>query len=191
MSLDEKKWQKYDRQYPQASECISKSKGPMDARPSYEYLYNLRGKIPEELYAYYFRKLLQMNTANVPDAMRLKMFEEVKPENIMYQDELDAIAKFEEYITVYRGAPLNEEVPGICWTLSKCIAEDTFYQGRLFKARIPKKNILLYFAHEEAEEEIIVHVTQRLHHIIAGGHDLFFYFRASGKLGEKFLNTVN
>lgn len=159
MSLDEKKWQVQDELYPQVSECISKSVSPKDALPSYEYLLKLRGSIPEELYAYYFRKILQMNTNNVSNKMRLKMFEGVKPENIMYQDELDAIKGFDDYITVYRGTTPDEDEPGICWTLYKWVAEGTFDRGRIFEAIIPKSSILLYLAHQEDEGEIIAKVT--------------------------------
>lgn len=160
MSLDEGKWKQYDKEYPKAAMCISQSNSMEDALPCYEYLYKLKSEIPEELYALYFRRLLQMSTRNVSKELRLKMFEGIKPENIMYQDELDAINnEFDDYITVYRGTSKNEDIPGICWTICRSVAEDTFYEGRLFEARIPKTSILLYFAHEEAEGEVIVPVT--------------------------------
>ena len=139
--------------------CVSKSVSPNDALPSYEYLLGLKDSIPEELYAYHFRRLLQFNTKNVTKEMRLKMFEGVKPENIMFQDELDAIAGFDDYITAYRGTTPDEDVPGISWSLDRSVAEGTFYKGRLFEASIPKSNILLYSMHQEDEEEIIANVT--------------------------------
>ena len=160
MSLDEKKWYTQIDDYPEARECISKSTTGYDALPSYQWLYRLKGRIPPELYAYYYRKLLQMNTANVSVELRLKMFEGVKPEDIMYQDELDAIAGFDDYITVYRGTTQQEDIPGISWTTRKSVAEDyPFNRGRVFRAVIPKSAILLYFAHEEDECEVIAHVT--------------------------------
>lgn len=160
MSIDRGKIAKYQEQYPQIMDCIGQSKTVHDALPSYIFLRDLRPEIPKELYAFYFRKLLQMSTANVSIELRLEMFEGITPEDIMYQDELDAIDKtFDEYITVYRGTSKNEDVPGLSWTLRKYIAEGTFYEGRLFEARIPKSSILLYFAHEEDEGEIISHVT--------------------------------
>lgn len=160
MSLDEAKWKKYDEQYREAGECIRQSNSMKDALPCYEYLYKLKPYIPKELYAYHFRKLLNMNTANVPNELRLKMFEGVDPEDIMYQDELDAINNdFDEYITVYRGTSKAENIPGICWTLHKWVAEGTFYEGRLFEAQIPKAAILLYLAHDADEGEVIAHVT--------------------------------
>lgn len=147
--------------YPSVLECISQSKTKTDALPSYQYLFNLKDNIPKELYAYYFRKILQMNTANVSNEFRLQMFEGVDREDIMYQDELDAIDNdFDDIITVYRGASPEEIEPGICWTIYKSVAEGSeFNQGKVFMARIPKSSILLYFAHEEDEGEIIVHVT--------------------------------
>lgn len=160
MSLDEGKWKQYDNQYPEAALCTTQSNSMKDSLACYEYLYELKPKLPKELYAFYFRKLLQMNTGNVPNELRLKMFEGVNPEDIMFQDELDAINnEFEDVITVYRGASKAEEVPGICWTIYRSVAEGTFYEGRLFEAQIPKSAILLYFAHQESEGEVIVHVT--------------------------------
>lgn len=101
-----------------------------------------------------------MNTGNVPNELRLKMFEGVLPEDIMYQEELDAIRNdFDDLVIAYRGASPDEDVPGICWTIHKWVAEGTFYEGRLFKEKIPKKDILLYFCHSEDEGEIIAHVT--------------------------------
>lgn len=159
MSLDEKKWLSQQEKHPEVLKCIAQSKTMNDALPSYKYLFSLKNSIPKELYAYYFRKLLQMNTANVPVALRLKMFEGVIWDDIMFQDELDAISEFNDFITVYRGTDQNEETPGLSWTIDKRVAEDTFYRGRMFKAVIPKDSILLYLAHQEAEGEIIAKVT--------------------------------
>ena len=160
MSLDEGKWKQYDVQYRDAALCTTQSNSMNDSLACYEYLYKLKSKLPKELYAFYFRRLLQMNTGNVSNELRLKMFEGVASEDIMFQDELDAINnEFDDYITIYRGTSKDEDVPGICWTKDKWVAEDTFYKGRLFEAKIPKTSILLYFAHEEDEGEIIAHVT--------------------------------
>lgn len=160
MSLDEKKWLKYDARYPEVARCTTQSNSMNDSLACYEYLLKLRPSIPPELYAYYFRRLLQMNTGNVPNELRLKMFEGVLPEDIMYQEELDAIRNdFDDLVIAYRGVSPDEDVPGICWTIHKWVAEGTFYEGRLFKEKIPKKDILLYFCHSEDEGEIIAHVT--------------------------------
>lgn len=158
MSLDEGKWRKYDNQYPEVARCATQSDYVKDALANYEYLYKLKPKIPKELYAVYFRKLLQTNTGNVSNELRLKMFEGVDPKDIMFQDELDTIEnKFEDYITIYRGATKDENIPGICWTTDKRVAEE-FSEGRLFEAKIPKSSILAYFAHQGTECEIIVNV---------------------------------
>ena len=108
MSLDNKKWWIQRDEYPQVLECIGKSKTPLNALPSYEYLNTLRKDIPKELYAYYLRILLQMNTANVSKEMRLDMLNGVLWQDIMYQDELDEISTWDEYITIYRGTDANE-----------------------------------------------------------------------------------
>ena len=162
MSLDNIRLNEYEKELSRVSLCIGKSKSMNDALPCYEYLYKIKNKIPKELYAYYYRSLLQMSTRNVPKELRLKMFEDINQEDIMYQDELDAINKFEKYITIYRGTTSNEIKPGLSWSLKKYIAE-SFINGRkngiLFEATISKNDILLYFCHEEAEEEIIANVT--------------------------------
>ena len=160
MSLDEEKWRKFDEKYSKVSECTRKSASMKDALPCYEYLYKLKDTIPKELYAFYFRKLLQMNTNNVSKELRLKMFENVNRNDIMYEEELDFIDKqFDDYITVYRGASKEEIEPGLSWTIYKYVAEETYYNGKLFKAIIPKSSILLYFKKHEAEGEIIANVT--------------------------------
>ena len=161
MSLDNKIWLKQLSEYPQVSECIGKSKTRLDALPSYEYLNSLRKDIPKELYAHYLRTLLQYNTANVPKEMRLNMLNGVLWEDIMFQDELDEIDSWDDHITIYRGAESTEQTPGLSWTIHRYIAENSeFNRGRVFKAVIPKNQILLYLAHEEAEGEIIANVTE-------------------------------
>ena len=161
MSLDNKIWLKQLSEYPQVSECIGKSKTTLDALPSYEYLNSLRKDIPKELYSYYLRKLLQFNTANVPKEMRLNMLNGVLWEDIMFQDELDAINSWDENIIIYRGAESSEQTPGLSWSIHRHIAEHSeFNRGRVFKAVIPKNQILLYLAHEEPEDEIIANVIE-------------------------------
>ncbi len=101
-----------------------------------------------------------MNTANVSKELRLEMLNGVLWQDIMYQDELDAINSWNEPITVYRGADISEEIPGLSWSIYRHIAENTqFNQGRVFKANIQKNQILLYFAHYEDEGEIIANIT--------------------------------
>ena len=146
MSLNEKKCLDHDDFFPEAALCIEQSKTMTDLRPCYEYLYNLKQKIPKDLFAYHFRRLLQMGTHNVSKALRLKMFEGLTPEDLMYQDELDAIENtFDDVVVAYRGTTPEEDEPGLSWTIHKRVAEQTFYRGRLFMAKIPKKDILIYF----------------------------------------------
>ena len=159
MGLDRKKCIELSDEYPEVRDCISQSTDKTNALPSYEYLFKLKGIIPKELYAYYFRTILQMNTRNVSVDLRLKMFEGVDPGDIMFQDELDAINGFDDYITVYRGTSKDELTPGLSWSRRRDIAESSISRGRLFIATIPKSSILLYFSHEQDEEEIIAHVT--------------------------------
>jgi hypothetical protein len=161
MSLDNKIWLKQLSEYPQVSECIGKSKTPLDALPSYEYLNDIRKEIPKELYAYYLRTLLKMSTRNVSKEMRLNMLNGVLWEDIMFQDELDAINSWNENIIIYRGAESSEQTPGLSWSIHRHIAEHSeFNRGRVFKAVIPKNQILLYLAHEEPEDEIIANVIE-------------------------------
>ena len=159
MSLDEKIWCKQLEEYPKADECIGKSATKTNTLPSYQYLYKLKNEIPKELYAYQFRRLLAYNTANVPMDFRLKMFQDVDRDDIMYQEELDAICQWGERVIIYRGASKNEEKPGLSWSLKRDIAESSdFHQGRLFIAEIHTSNILLYLSKDTDEEEVIAHV---------------------------------
>lgn len=160
MSINLTKIQELSKIYLTASDCRLKSTSPMDALPCYEYLESLRSLIPKELYAFNLRALLQFNTKNVSIEMRLRMLDGVSWEDIMYQDELDAINNFESEITIYRGTDSFEDTPGLSWALRKSIADsEPFNRGKVFKAVIPKENILVYFAHEEDETEIIAYVT--------------------------------
>lgn len=62
-------------------------------------------------------------------------------------------------ITIYRGAKSDEKVPGVSWTLDRKIAENEFYDGKLWEAVIDKKDVLAYFSKDETEEEIVTNVT--------------------------------
>lgn len=151
--------EKYDEQYLEVDQCINQSNSMKDSLACYEYLYELKFRVPKEIYAFYFRKLLNMNTGNISNEPRWKMFEGVDPEDIMYQDELDAINnEFKDCITVYRGASKVEDVPGVCWIRYKWVVEHTFYRGRLFEAKISKTSILLYLAHDADEGEVNAYV---------------------------------
>ena len=160
MSLDSKLWLKQLDDYPKVADCVIQSKSLTDAMPSYEYLYALKNNIPKELYAFFLRKLLKYNTANVPVDFRLQMLQGVNRNDLMYQEELDAICKFGPSVTIYRGASKDEIQPGLSWTLRWDVAESgEFYRGRLFIAQIPTSSILLYLSKEEDEEEIVAYVT--------------------------------
>lgn len=165
MSLDDGKWMEQREKYPQVKDCIGKSRTADNALPCYEYLNKLKNVIPKELFAHEFRTLLQFNTYNVPKDLRLEMFEGLDPADLMYKDEIEAIAAFPEFITVYRGTSIYEKEPGLSWSLRKSTAEEFAElrwgsKSRVFEATIPKLSILLYFAHEEDEAEIIADVTE-------------------------------
>ena len=160
MSIDKNLCFKQLENHLEVADCIRQSKSPSDVLPSYEYLYALKSNIPKELYAYYLRKLLQFNTANVPVEFRLQMLQGVDHSNLMYQEELDAISEFGSYVTIYRGTSKDEMQPGLSWSLRRDTAESSdFYRGRLFIAEIPTSSILLYLSKEEDEEEIVAYVT--------------------------------
>lgn len=160
MSLDQKKWLEQLDNYPEAKKCIRQAETLSNVLPSYEFLYSLKSQIPKELYAYYLRTLLQYNTANVPVELRLLMLQDVDRNDIMYQEELDAIDNFETSVVIYRGTSKSEIAPGLSWSLRRYIAESSdFYNGRLFIAQISPSSILLYLSKDGDEEEIIAHVT--------------------------------
>lgn len=133
-----------------------------DTERGYQYLFSLKELLPKELYAYCLRKNWSMKTDGLSIDLALRMFDGVRPEDIMYEEELKAIEQFDEYITIYRGASISEVVPRLSWTLRESVATNNsdFAHGRLFRATVPKKEILLYLAKDCDEEEIVVHVTE-------------------------------
>lgn len=160
MSINKDIIRELSDKYPSAMECRMKANSSSDALPCYEYLESIRSTIPPSLYAFNLRALLQYNTKNVPAEMRLRMLDGVSWDDIMYQDELDAIKNFDSEIVVYRGTKPTEQIPGISWSIQKGVATSyPFNRGRVFRAIIPKEKILLYFAHEEDEGEIIANIT--------------------------------
>ena len=160
MSINLTKIRELSEMYPTDRDCRMKFSSSMDALPCYEYLESLRPSLPKDLYAYNLRALLQFSTKNVSVEMRLRMLDGVAWDDIMYQDEIDTINNFESEITIYRGTNPSEEIPGLSWALQKSIAaSEPFNRGKVFKAVIPKEKILVYFAHEEDETEIIANVT--------------------------------
>ena len=87
------------------------------------------------------------------------MFEGIAFEDIMYPEELAVYSCWPNSITIYRGAKSDEKVPGVSWTLDRKIAENEFYDGKLWEAVIDKKDVLAYFSKDETEEEIVTNVT--------------------------------
>lgn len=158
--MDVEKVKRQQELYPEVDSVISKTLD--NTEDGYRYLYNLKGSIPKELYAFYLRRIWGMKTEGLSFELALQMFEGVEPEDIMYEEELDAIKQFDDYITIYRGTSITEEVPRLCWTLRESVATNNsdFAHGRLFKATVPKKDILLYITKDGAEEEVVVHVTE-------------------------------
>ncbi len=146
--------------HPEVDSIISKTLANTES--GYKYLYSLKGSIPKELYAYHLRRIWNMKTDGLSLDLALQMFEGIEPEDIMFDEELDAIKQFDDYITIYRGASTTEEVPRLSWTLRKSVATNNsdFANSRLFIAKVPKKDILLYLAKDCDEEEVVVHVTE-------------------------------
>ena len=158
--MDVKKAIEQSEIYPEVDTIIQKVMA--NTKEGYKYLYSLKGTIPKELYAFYLRKIWNMKTEGLPVDLALKMFDGVKPEDIMYDEELEAIKHFDDYVTIYRGASLAEKSPRLSWTLRRSVAVNNsdFANGRLFIATIPKQDIMLYLAKDSDEEEVVVHVTE-------------------------------
>ena len=158
--MDKEKVREQMESYPVVDSIIPKTLE--DTESGYQYLLSLKEYIPKELYAYCLRRNWKMTTEGLSLDLALRMFEGVQPEDIMYEEELKAIEQFDENITIYRGASVKEEVPRLAWTLRESVAANNsdFAHGRLFRATVPKKDILLYIAEDGDEEEIVVHVTE-------------------------------
>ena len=125
----------------------------------YEKLLEFKATLPKELYAYWLRTLWKMNTNGLSPSLSLQLFSDVSPEDLMYEDELEAIKNFEDVITIYRGTDKTESVPLMSWSMRKDIASQShFARGRLFVARIPKTKVIMYISHDGDEEEIVAYV---------------------------------
>lgn len=157
--MDVKKAMSQRESYPEVDAIIPKTLA--NTEEGYEYLFSLKCSIPKELYAFYLRTIWNMKTSGLSLDLALRMFDGVKPEDLMYKEELEAIKQFDEFITIYRGASTEEKVPRLSWTLRKSVATNNsdFANGRLFTATVPKKDILMYLAKDRDEEEVVIHVT--------------------------------
>ena len=82
--MDVKKAIKQSEIYPEVDTIIHKTMA--NTEDGYKYLYSLKGTIPKELYAFYLRKIWNMKTDGLPVDLALKMFDGVKPEDIMYDE---------------------------------------------------------------------------------------------------------
>ena len=156
--MDKDKAIKQEKEYPETWNIIRETLN--DTVFGYEHLLSLKKSIPKELYAYLLRNIWKMTTDCISIELALKMFEDVLPEDLMFDDELEAIRNFQENIVIYRGADNNEKRPRLSWTLRKSVATNNsdFAKGRLFKATIPKSKIIMYIAHDGDEEEIVAFV---------------------------------
>lgn len=85
------------------------------------------------------------------------MLRGVSKEDLMYQEELDALRRLEFPVTIYRGAPYSEQCPGLSWSLDRRVAEG-FYRGKLFQAKASEASIIAYFDSQN-ESEILASIT--------------------------------
>ena len=131
---------------------------PRNLTPAFTYLLSVKADIPSELYAYYLRKLYTMTTNGVSKELVLRLFDNVRWEDIMYDEELDEIKQFPEYIKIFRGTSKSEIEPRTSWTIKRYVAEE-FSEGRIMETVISKKDILLYVSKYNHEYEIVANVT--------------------------------
>lgn len=129
---------------------------PSNPRANFERLYNSRGEIEPQLFAYCLRELLKMNAKDVPVDLRVALLKEVDHDDLMLQEELDTLSTLGDSIEVFRGASYDELEFGLSWSLEERVAED-FCKGKLLRALIPKESVLAYF-NDQDEDEIIAQV---------------------------------
>ena len=145
--------------YPALKPFLTANRGMVKPASLYQQLDSLHGKISNEAYAHALRRLLKMSTLGVSNELRINMLRKVRQEEFMTKDELAKLVALPGVVTVFRGAAYEEETPGLSWTLDRHIASDKFYEGKLFKAEVPKDEIIAYIA-DQCEEEILVDVKQ-------------------------------
>lgn len=151
MNTDEKFYKKLEL-YPIIKQTIL----IYDSVERLKYLINLRGNgIPDDLYAVYLRMCIQMDTQDIPLNILHEAFEGITKEMIMYDSELEDFFNLPEIITIFRGTDCNEDPPRISWSLLEEKAK-WFYNGKMFKAEIPKDSILAFFNQNTDEKEVLV-----------------------------------
>lgn len=151
MNTDEKFYKKLEL-YPEIKQTMS----IFDSVERLKYLINLRRNgIPDDLYATYLRFCIQTDTWDISLDLLHEAFEGITKEMIMYDSELKEFSELPEIITIYRGTDCNENPPRISWSLFEEKAK-WFYNGKMFKADIPKDLILAFFSQNTDEKEVLV-----------------------------------
>lgn len=117
----------------------------------------LRGKVDIEAYCHYVRILTQTDTDGVPKETLLKAYEGLKFTDVMYEEEYAEWEKLPDIITLYRGTPVMEYPPRISWSLDESVARK-YSQGQMYKAIIPKDNIMGFYTKNTYEKEVIADV---------------------------------
>jgi hypothetical protein len=124
----------------------------------FQYLISIRDTVDLEAYAMYVRMLTQADTDGVPLEVLLEAYRGLAQNDLMSIGEIQKLDMLPEQLVIYRGTDPSESVPRLSWSLSKETAE-IYRRGRMFRARISKKDILAYYCENCDEEEIIAHVT--------------------------------
>lgn len=151
MNTDEKFYKKLEL-YPKVKQTML----IFDSVKQLKYLINLRRNgIPDDLYAAYLRFCIQMDTKDISLDLLHEAFEDITKEMIMYDSELKDFSELPEIITIFRGTDCNENPPRISWSLLEEKAK-RFYNGKMFKAEIPKNSILALFSQNTDEKEVLV-----------------------------------
>lgn len=151
MNTDEKFYKKLEL-YPKLKYTMS----IVDPVKRLKYLIDLRRNgVPDDLYAVYLRMCIQTDTQDIPLNMLHEAFEDITKEMIMYDSELADFSDLPDIITIFRGTDCNEDPPRISWSLLEEKAR-WFYNGKMFKAEIPKDTILALFTQNTDEKEVLV-----------------------------------
>ncbi len=119
-------------------------------------LLKFRTKLPKDVWAYVLRGFYKGNTHGLSIENFHEMFDGIKREELMNDRDLVAYNELPEEIIIYRGTKNNEHPYRLSWSLDKNVALKFAEGGYVFKAKIKKDRIIVYW--DDFEKEVLAWV---------------------------------
>ena len=142
-------------EFPECREVFNLQNDQWDNEGAFCRLLEIKGSIPEPLYAMCLRIIYTEDTQDVSTETLVAAFAGVKKEHIMNDEEAEIFNKLPHVIKIYRGAEdYNEINPRVSWSLDESVAKG-FARYHLFTAEIEKSEISALFCSGTDEEEVV------------------------------------